>query len=222
MNNQSTEIVIIRHGESLANKERIMIGQSDYDLSDRGREQAAATAEFLKNEHFDAIYSSDLCRAYNTALPNAKLRGLEIITDEGLRESYVGLWEERYFADLEDNESELMRSWRQSFGHMVFPGGESTYDSGMRFHDAVVRIAKANPGRRILIATHAGVIRAFWGIINSVSKDEMGEAFPFATNASCSYLSFDGERLIPGEYSVNAHLESIGFIKTRRPSEENK
>ena len=84
MNNQSTEIVIIRHGESLANKERIMIGQSDYDLSDRGREQAAATAEFLKNEHFDAIYSSDLCRAYNTALPNAKLRGLEIITDEGL------------------------------------------------------------------------------------------------------------------------------------------
>ena len=217
MNSKNTEIVIIRHGESMANKDRILIGQTDYDLSDRGREQADATAEFLKDEHFDAIYSSDLCRAYNTALPNAKRRGMEIITDVDLRESHVGIWEDRYFAELEQTDGERLASWRQHFGDMVFPEGESTYGSGMRFHDAVVRIAKANLGRRILIAAHAGVIRAFWGIINSVPKSEIGDVYPFPSNASCSYVSFDGERLIPGEYSVNAHLEEIGFIPMKKP-----
>ena len=207
-----TEIILIRHGESLANKTRYMIGQTDVDLSERGREQAAATAEFLKDEHIDAVYASDLLRAYNTALPNAERRGLTVITDVGLRETYVGDWENIPFETVRSEQAELYSKWCNDFGNMTFPNGESTYGSGMRFLDAVERIAAANLGKRIIIAAHAGVMRAFWGIISGFGADELGEAFQFPTNASCSYLRYDGERLVPEKYSVNAHLEKIGFL----------
>jgi broad specificity phosphatase PhoE len=209
---QKTEIVIVRHGESLANLNRIMIGQTDIDLSERGREQARLTAEFLRGEHFDAIYSSDLVRAYNTAVPNAEIHNLPIIKDEGLRETYVGDWEYVTFDHLVENDVERYKMWREHFGTMVFPGGESTYGSGMRFYDTVLKIAKENLGRRILITSHAGVLRAFWGVISGFSAEDMGDAFKFATNASASYLYFDGERFVPERYSVNEHLESVGFV----------
>ena len=216
IDSNKTEIIIVRHGESLANATRVLIGQTDLDLTERGREQAAATAEFLRDVHIDAIYSSDLCRAYNTARPHAELRGLEIITDRGLRETHTGRWENTPYEVLEKTEGEHFEYWRTNFGEMLFPGGESTYGSGIRFYETVLRIAQANLGRRILIATHAGVIRAFWGILHGLTPVEMNTAHPYPTNASCSYVTYDGERLIPEKYSVNSHLESIGFIKTAR------
>ena len=67
-----TKVVIIRHGQSIANAQGICLGHTDWDLTDLGREQARIAAEHLKNEKIDAIYSSDLIRAYNTALPHAE------------------------------------------------------------------------------------------------------------------------------------------------------
>ena len=207
-----TEIIIVRHGESQGNAARIMLGHTDLDLTERGLEQANATAEFLKDTHIDVIYSSDLCRAYHTAEPHAKLRGLAILTDQGLRETYVGKWENVPFPTIAEDDAENYEHWRREFGTMEFPQGESTYGSGMRFYETVLKIARENLGKTVMIATHAGVLRAFWGIINGYDKKEMGDAFPFATNASCSYVTYDGERLVPGQYSVNSHLESIGFL----------
>ena len=85
--NMSTRFIIIRHGQSLGNAKRILLGHTDWDLSDLGREQAVFTARALSGRKIDAVYSSDLLRAYNTVLPEAAERGLEVITEPGLRDN---------------------------------------------------------------------------------------------------------------------------------------
>lgn len=207
-----TEIIIIRHGESLGNSKRIMLGHTDLDMSGRGFEQAKACAEFLAGEKIDAIYSSDLIRAYNTAAPHAELRGIEIIKDVRLREMNVGEWENRPFAEIAAEESEIYLRWREEFGTVAFPGGESVAEAGKRFHLAMLDIAKDNPSKTVLVATHAGVLRSFWGQLLGLELSEIGRSLPFATNASVSRLAFEDGKLVPKEYSTAHFLSEIGFL----------
>ena len=85
---QNTRIILVRHGESLGNKNNLALGHTNLDLSPRGYEQVRATAEFLRDEKIDVIYSSDLLRAHNTAVPNAELHGLPINDCVKLRETF--------------------------------------------------------------------------------------------------------------------------------------
>lgn len=212
-----TKLIIVRHGESIGNAMRVMLGHTDLDLSELGYKQAECTARHLAGEKIDAVYSSDLLRAYNTAKPNAKLRGLAVHGDRGLREIDVGDWEgccvdeviERW-GDMFENE------WHAKFGLFKFPGGEGVMDGGRRFYDTVLKIAKKHRGECVLIAAHAAVIRAFWSIISGISPENIVNVLPFATNASYSVALFDGEKITPESYSVDGHLSEVGitYVKT--------
>src|SRR5882757_8630139 len=86
----TTQVVIIRHGQSQGNAEGRFGGHTDTPLSPRGRKQAQATAKALASEKFSAIYSSDLPRAIETASPLSQLTGVSLITTDALRERSVG------------------------------------------------------------------------------------------------------------------------------------
>ena len=211
---KQTKIIIIRHGESLGNLNQIMLGHTDIDLAPRGYVQAEACTEYLKNEHIDAIYSSDLIRAYHTAEPHAKLRGLDIVTSEKLRECYVGDWENVSLDEIVEKWPDLFfEGWRKSFGTFRIPGGESVQEAASRFHDEVIKIAKENVGKTVMIAAHAAVIRGFWGKITKTPPELLATTYLYPTNASCSFVWFNGEELVPLEYSVDEHLSEIGTIK---------
>ncbi|HEY0407289.1 MAG TPA: histidine phosphatase family protein, partial [Pyrinomonadaceae bacterium] len=83
----------IRHGQSQGNAEGRFGGHTATPLSPRGRKQAEATAHVLASEKINAIYSSDLPRAIETALPLARLTGLEIERTSAFRERSVGVME---------------------------------------------------------------------------------------------------------------------------------
>jgi broad specificity phosphatase PhoE len=209
-----TKIIIIRHGESLGNLHQIMLGHTDIDLAPRGYQQAAAAAEYLKNETIDVIYSSDLVRARHTAEPHAELRGLEVITSKNLRECYVGEWENVPLDEIVAKWPDLFfEGWRKSFGTFRIPGGESVQEAASRFHDEVLCIARENVGKTVLIAAHAAVIRGFWGKITKTPPEELATTYLYPTNASCSFVWYNGEELVPLEYSVDEHLSEIGTIK---------
>lgn len=74
----NTILLLVRHGESLGNARREFLGHTNKDLSELGYKQAEKTAEYLSKVKIDAVYSSDLIRAHNTALPHAKLRNLPV------------------------------------------------------------------------------------------------------------------------------------------------
>ena len=211
---RQTKIIIIRHGESLGNLNQIMLGHTDMDLAPRGFLQAEAAAEYLKDEKIDVIYSSDLVRARHTAEPHAKLRGLEVIPSEKLRECYVGEWENMALDEIVEKWPELFfEGWRKSFGTFRIPGGESVQEAALRFECEVKKIARENVGKTVLIAAHAAVIRGFWGRITKTPPELLASTYPYPTNASCSFVLYNGEELIPLAYSVDEHLSKIGTIK---------
>lgn len=214
MNNR-TKIIFIRHGQSLGNASRIFLGHTDLDLSELGYIQAEATAKYLEKEKIDIIYSSDLKRAVNTAIPHAKMRNLVVNTSKNLREMYVGAWENMKFVDIIDKWGREMyeKNWFAGFGTFSFPDGESIQSGGKRFYNEVLRISKENIGKTVLISAHAAVIRSFWAIISDIEWDQVAEKIPFASNASYSIAYFDGEKIIPDIYSFDSHLSEVGITK---------
>ena len=207
---KNTVFYLIRHGESLGNATRTYLGHTDLDLSERGYEQAKATAEHLRSVHFDAIYSSDLLRAHNTAVPHAELRGIPIVDSVELRELNLGDWEAMPIDTLlSEHREQFCEKWLGEFGSFAFPGGESVLHGAERFYGKIVSIARANEGKTILITAHAAVIRAFWCKINGVLPiEKWAEAFPFSTNASYSICTYDGEKFTPTVYSSDLHFKT--------------
>lgn len=213
--NLTTKIILIRHGQSIGNQTRTFLGHTDLDLSEMGYLQAQTTANYLKNEKIDLIYSSDLKRAYNTALPHAKIRNIDVICSKNLREAYAGEWEGKNVDDLIAiwGKDFFTNEWKNNFGLFTFPGGESIKAAAERFYSEILRISEENQGKTILITAHAAVIRAFWSIISGVDWSDVAEKIPFATNASYSIVSFENGKFAPLDYSIDDHLSEVGITK---------
>lgn len=206
----TTKIIMIRHGESLANAQRIYLGHTDWDLSERGKEQAVAAAEVLRDVKIDKIYSSDLIRAYNTALPHAKMRGMEIEKCCELREVYLGDWECRKVEELEvEYPIEFCIGWHKNFGTCVVPGGESIPELAKRIYNAVLKIGRENAGKTVLIACHAAAIRSFWGKITKTKPEDVCEMIPFSKNTSFTVVKYENDELKPIEYGVERPDEAL-------------
>ena len=150
-----TDILIARHGETDWNREGRWQGWADPPLNDTGRAQARELAEELRQLPFDAVYSSDLKRAHETALIVAEPHGVPVVVDQGLREIDIGSW------------SGLTRSEiHERFPDGARPDGESHEQHFARTREAVLRIARANDGKRILIVGHGGTIRSIHDLIS--------------------------------------------------------
>ena len=207
-----TTFYIVRHGESLGNATGVLLGRTDLDLSELGHRQAAATAEALRNVHFDKIYSSKLIRAYNTALPHAQLRGMDIIPDAELMEVMIGKWEGKRGEDIIKTWPDAFTpDWYKNYGTYTYPGGESNIHAAERFYNEVVRIAENNPNSCILIASHAAVIRGFWAILTGSPHEDVGLETEFPSNASYSVCEYENGRITPLQYSCDNHLAGVGI-----------
>jgi broad specificity phosphatase PhoE len=209
------KIILIRHGQSLGNLNRIFLGHTDLDLSDLGYRQAKATAEHLKNEKIDLIYSSDLIRAYNTALPHAEIREIDVISNKNLREAYVGAWENMNVDEIitKWGRGVFEGQWKNNFGCFTFPGGESTRAAGERMYNEIINICNDKEGQTVLISSHAAIIRSFWAIINDVPCEKVSEMIPFPTNASYSICYYENGKIAPFSYSNDGHLVDVGITK---------
>ena len=202
-----TKIYLIRHGESLGNATRLYLGHTNLDLSEKGKMQADAAAEYFKNFEISAIYSSDLLRAHNTALPHARLHGLSVNDSVNLREIYLGDWEGMPIDELKEKwENEFVGIWYGKFGSCLPPNGELVYNAGKRLHDELLRIARENDGT-ILITSHAAAIRAFWCYFQGIEPDLWAQFVSFPTNASATFVGFDGEKFYPIKYSFDDYLK---------------
>lgn len=206
--NGKTRIIMIRHGQSEANASHRFAGHSNFDLTDLGKKQAELAAEYLyKREKLDAVYSSDLLRAHNTALPFSRLYGLPVNDRKSLRELYAGAWEGMVFDDINEKYPEDFRVWREDFSNARCTGGESVAELYQRIVPAVKEIAEENIGKTILIATHATPIRAIEAYANGFGADEMGKV-SFVKNASLNVFEYsrsDG-KIIPLETNSVRHL----------------
>src|SRR5262245_4945596 len=154
----STQILLIRHGQSEGNAERRFGGHTATPLSSRGHRQAQATAEALASEPLTAIYSSDLARAMQTATPLARLTGLRVEATEAFRERSVGVMEGLTFEDAAQKHPEQYAALlRRDFEH-VLTGGESYRQLLDRAWQKLDKIIKQHKGGTIVVFSHTGTI----------------------------------------------------------------
>lgn len=184
------KIYLVRHGQSTANVNDVFLGQHDLDLTELGYEQATLTANYLKDIPVDAIYSSDLSRAYHTAEATATLLGKKIITDIGLREIDGGEWEEMTFVDLWEKYYDSMITFTTDIGVSKIEGGESVKELFDRFNGTVEKIAKENDGKTIFIFSHATCLRCFATLCMGKDLKEMKDV-PWPNNASVTEAEYE-------------------------------
>lgn len=202
-----TTIYIVRHGQSIGNEMGLYLGRTDMDLTDKGRQQAQYAADYLKDIEFDAIYSSPLMRAHNTALPHAKLRGMEVIDRDDLMEIFIGDWEGIPTDTLKIKyHDEFFNGWTDNYFSFTCPGGESVPECGKRFRGELERIAKDHVGKNVLVVAHGGVIRAFWGSMMNLDPSVAAKQIPFPSNASYSIVTYDDGAFLPVIYSCDDHI----------------
>ncbi|BDT69188.1 phosphoglycerate mutase GpmB [Comamonadaceae bacterium OS-1] len=155
---EATRIIAIRHGETAWNVDTRLQGQLDIPLNETGRWQAHQLALALAGEPITAVYASDLWRAYETALSVAGAVGLNITTDEGLRERGFGIFQGRTFADIEAELPEQALRWRKRDPDFAPDGGECLNDFRDRVLASVNTLAARHPGELITLVAHGGVM----------------------------------------------------------------
>jgi broad specificity phosphatase PhoE len=153
-----TVLLLARHGETHWTRTKRWQGHADPPLNRRGRAQARSLARKVVGEQLDAIYSSDLRRASETAAIVARAVDIEVRLDPELRENDFGDWTGLTRDEVERRFPEGVR--RRKLGLKGWSGGESYQEMADRVVRAVSRIAAAHPEEDVLVVTHNGPIRA--------------------------------------------------------------
>ena len=206
-----TTLLLIRHGESEANRQGLFAGQVNPDLQEKGLIQAKATACFIAdNFSVDKIYSSDLKRAFKTAQCLAELTQKEAIAEPRLREIDAGDWENMKFDDMSTYYPDEYNLWMNDIGNAYCVGGETVIGLGDRIMKILEEIAAQNDGKTVAVATHATPIRAVQSFIATGGFDGMKD-IPWVSNASVTVLEYDGGWRIV-EAGTDTHLAELKTV----------
>jgi len=188
-----TTVHLARHGQSDWNAAGRWQGHADRPLTELGRRQAAELAERLASVPLEAVYSSDLLRARETAEPVAERRGLEVQVMRALREVDVGAWSGLSRPEVEQRFPEAFARWRD--GGQGWEDGETYEEMTERVVGAVLAIARAHPNGDILVVAHGGPIRALHAVALGLEISEHRRLKPVAANAKLSHLVVEDGRL---------------------------
>jgi broad specificity phosphatase PhoE/ribonuclease HI len=156
-----TTVILLRHGETVhtADKKFSGSGGDDPTLSQVGREQAAAAAGWLSSHgDIDAIVSSPLRRARETAAAVATALELPVSVEDGLAEAAFGDWDGQTFGEVQERWPDELAAWLDS-ADIAPPGGESFTAVSRRVRKARDRLIGAHPGGTVLAVTHVTPIK---------------------------------------------------------------
>ena len=201
-----TTLLLIRHGQSDANKEKIFAGHFDADLGSIGMKQAELTARYIAdNFSIDKIYSSDLKRAFKTGKALADITGKEIIATDKLREINAGKWEGLPYDTLKKDFAKDYGIWLDDIGNSRCTEGESVKELCVRIMGALTEIAEENYGKTIAIATHATPIRIMQTMVQTGNISDM-KSNSWVPNASVSVFEYVHGKWSAKKLSIAEHL----------------
>jgi broad specificity phosphatase PhoE len=175
-----TEIWLVRHGQTDWNIEGRWQGHADIPLNPTGLEQARSLAAQLSGsgQAFQAIYSSDLKRAYQTAQEIGKSLELPVHKDRRLREISKGDWEGLLVSQVSVLSNEATRQRREDPLYSRAPGGESLAEVAGRLSKAADEIANAHPVGPVLVVTHGLALAALLCLANDWPLQEAYDRVP--------------------------------------------
>jgi len=209
-----TELIVVRHGETVWNAERRMQGQQDSPLSERGRAQARALGARFVNEPFDRLYSSDLTRAYETAEAIATRTGHEITIDVRLRERAFGIFEGLTAVEMAERHPVEYASFRARDPDFALPGGgECTRAFYARGITCFQDIGARHPGERVVVVAHGMLLDVLYRAARGM--DLIAPRDVDLINASVNVFRYDGARWEVVCWGDCTHLDEVTMFQSR-------
>ncbi len=203
-----TKIILIRHAESEDNISSIIQGQTlGSDLTERGIKQAEASAERIKDEKVDAIYSSQTHRTRQTVEIINKYHNLEIQIEENLKDRNFGILigTPNNAADMNEEQKE-MHKLRKEYADYDIPEGESFNDVKERIRPIIEKILEKHKDKTIVIVSHGNTIRAIVAVLLNLS---IKETYQMKPSINCGYT----------EVKINGRPELIDYFCDKHLSE---
>ncbi len=192
----TTQLLLVRHGQTAYNAEHRFMGQLDVPLDEVGRAQALAVAARLSSEHPSAIYSSTLRRALDTAraIQAAIPSHPELRTDVRLIEGQFGDWEGKQYEELRANDAERLARWEDGRLDNTPPNGEALEDLAERVQAVYRDICAAHPNETVLIVSHGGTLQVMMTLALGLPLEDYRKLW--LSNASVSELLVDTNRTV--------------------------
>src|SRR5262245_50759386 len=159
MSNPPLRLLLIRHGEVLANREMRYVGARDEPLADSGIVQADRLATALASLPIRAVYSSPLSRARETGRRIAAARAIDLRIEPRLREQSFGEWEGLTRAEVLERDRERLLRWEADLGTSPL-GGEALAEIQARMLALVQELAREHPEEQVALVSHVGPIKA--------------------------------------------------------------
>ncbi|QCB51662.1 histidine phosphatase family protein [Rhodococcus sp. PAMC28707] len=191
-------LILLRHGQTEYNATSRMQGQLDTDLSELGRTQAKTAAAELTMRSPLRVVSSDLARAFDTAVALGDASGLPVSTDARLRETHLGEWQGLTHLDVDAQAPGARLKWRAD-ASITPPGGESRIDVARRSVPVVEELLAQLPewgadasDRPVVIVAHGGLIAALTASLLDLPVDRW-PVLGGLSNTSWVQLSSHGE-----------------------------
>lgn len=168
---RTTDILAIRHGETQWNAEGRYQGQADVALNDAGLAQARRIAAAFAAAPIEAIYSSDLARAYQTAVELAQAHAAPLVSVADLREQHYGVFQGMTGSDIAQRWPEASARWHRREADFGPEGGETRNAFRRRCIGALERFARAHVGRTIAVVCHGGVLDCLYRAASSLGME---------------------------------------------------
>jgi len=201
-----TTIIIVRHGETEWNASETFRGRRDVALNDMGVKQAECLGEYLAEQPIEAVYSSPLGRAMETAKQVAARQDLTVTVAEGLVDFDYGVWEGKTHSEVRAGYRELYEQWAREPHRVRMPGGESLDEVRDRAMGVIATVVSAHGGTVVLVS-HRVVCKvlvcAMLGLDNSrfwnIRQDLAG----------ITVFDHDGGRFTLVKHNDTSHLRRI-------------
>lgn len=203
-----TRIVAIRHGETAWNAAGRLQGYADIPLNPNGQQQACRMADALAHEDIDHIVSSDLQRAWQTALALQAVTQRAPQPEAGLRERSFGVLEGNTVAQIEAEYPEAARQWQRRDPQFAPAGGESLAQFRQRVLDCVEALAGHHAGGHLALVAHGGVLDILYRHANGL--DLQAPRTWTIENASINRFLWTPHAFTLVGWADNAHLDGGG------------
>ena len=198
-------IYLTRHGETEWNTEHRLQGWKDSNLTERGIEGAKALHDHLIDIDFDAVYSSPSKRAFKTAEIIVGERNIKIVSDDNLKEIFLGDWEGKTTMDIEQLYPRDYHNYFKAPHLYDRCDSESLVQVQNRALETINKIAKEKKSGNVLIVTHGVTLKLIMSYFEKRSLENLWEP-PYILNTSVSLIAFENDEASIALYADTSHI----------------
>ena len=206
---EKTELVIIRHGETEWNTQHRMQGHSNSNLTKLGNLQIKALGDWMKKTTFSHVYSSDSPRARETAEAITVHSGHFLNIDKRLRERNLGIFEGLTSEEAMQKHPEIYRLFKTAGAEYVIENGESIHQLLERAFQFIEEIRINHPFQRVLLITHAGVVRV---LIKNILGISLESSTLFKIKNTGLFRLVWEDKWVVSQLGEVSHLENLNGI----------